>query len=387
MPTASPSSASFLSPQSIMTNPAANDAARAILLQNALRQSIALAPQTGLNGGQTGIFRLQNYGILTSIDLLVTMTVTNNAASGGAALAPTQNYPYDLLSLIDLKDYAQVHRVHGSGMQIWRRNAVHGARVPYTVPTYAQGGIGAAQFAYPTSVANASIAAASSGTVQFYLRVPVSVGDLNLTGAMLMQAVTGESYLSISIAPNSATGSFDAPFVGDYSISNVQITPTQSFLQPQNDANGQPPPLPLADFATIYELAGDQTSNTDFAVNQNKFINFPDARIVHGMYLEFANGAYNYGNDLTSLEIVASGNNYLLRDPIDVWLMKLRETVGGDLGAGFYYYNCSRVPVKTDLLGQVQMALKPASLGANPYTRLMTESTYSVGMPLPGLGG
>ncbi len=366
-----------------LSNPVANAQARSLLLQSALRETLALSPKTGYAGGQSVRQLLENVGIITSIDVLVSMTVTNNAASGGAALIPSVMFPYNLISKIELRDYNNTVRIQCTGVQLIQRNAIHRGRIPYAADTHAEGETNGSPFAYPTSVTAGSIAAASSGTVQFLVRIPVSIGETNTIGAMLMQAITGQVYCTVTLASNSATGGYDQPFTGNYSISNASVQMVQNYLQPQ----GAAPALPSMDLSTIYELNGSQQTNSDLAVGQPKYVNFPDARIVHGLYTTFYNGALNYGTDLQSLLIRASGNTQLITDPPTLWIMRLREHLGADLMPGFYWYNTSRVPVLTNYLGQMQMVFTPSSLGSNPYLDVMSENTYMSGTPLPGIGG
>ena len=367
--------------QQALTNPAANAQARAMLMQSALRETLALSPKTGYSGGQTVRQLLENVGIITSLDVIVSMTVTNNSTT--AALVPSIMFPYNLIDKITLVDYNQTTRIQVSGVQLIQRNAIHRLRIPYAAVSHSQGETSGGSYAYPTSTTAGAIAASSSGTVEFLVRVPVSIGEQNTIGAMLMQAITGQVYCNVSIAPNSTTGGYDQPFTGNYSITNAQVQMVQNYLQPQ----GAQPALPSADLSTIYELNGAQQTSSDLAVGQKKFVNFPDARIVHGLYVTFYNGALNYGSDLQSLEVVASGNTNLITDPPLLWFMRLREHLGADLMPGFYWYNTSRVPVLTNYLGQVQMVFKPSSLGSNPYLAVMSENTYMSGTPLPGIGG
>lgn len=382
-------SGNTMTPQNIMANPALNAQARNILLYGdgganpgALRQTLALNANTGYVGGNKISQKLENLGILTSLGLLVSMTVTNNAASGGAALVPSVGFPYNLISRYTLRDYANLTRVQASGLQLWLRNSIHRGRTAYGSDTLDEGKV-SSTFAYPTSLAQGAIAAASSATVQFYMKLPVSVGDMNTVGAMLMQAITGQVFAELEIAANDATGGFDKPFTGNYSITNVSAQFIQSYLQPQ----GPNPILPYRDLSTVYELNGNQPDTTGMAVGLPKFLNFPDARIVHGMYLIFANGGYNYGSDLTSLKVRASGNTYLRTEPPIEWIMELRDMIGRDLMPGFYFFSSSRVPVITNLLGQVQIELVPSTVNTGAYTDIMSESTYQVNTPLPGLGG
>lgn len=386
---ATPTSSTSLTPANIMANSALNAQARSILLfgdgasnPGALRQTLALNPNTGYVGGNKISQKLENLGILTSLGMLVSMTVTNNAASGGAALVPSIGFPYNLIDTFTLRDYANLTRLQMTGLQLWLRNSIHRGKTAYGAVSLAEGAAGT-NFAYPTSDTQGAIAAASSATVQFFMRIPVSVGDMNTVGAMLMQAITGQVFAEATIAADSTTGGFDSPFTGNYSITDVSVQFVQSYLQPQ----GPNPILPYQDLSTVYELNGKQPDTTNLAVNLPKYINFPDARIVHGMYLIFANGGYNYGSDLASLKIRVSGNTYIRTDPPTEWIMNLREDLGADLMPGFYFFSSSRVPVITNLLGQVQFELTPSLVNAGAYTNIMSESTYMVNTPLPGLGG
>lgn len=380
---AAPTSTQSLTQQSL-TNPAINAALRQQILSTALRESLLLSAKTGYNGGQKISQLLENVGILTSLDVLFSMTVTNNDASGGAALAPSVGFPYNLINHIELRDYSNTVRTQCSGVQLMQRNAVHNGRIPYAANSHAFGDItgSVGQFAYPTTETVGAIPAASSATVQFYMRVPVAISQNTTLAAMLMQAITGQVYLSATLAANSTTGAYDQPFTGDFSITNASMQVVQSYLQQQGAAQE----LPAADLQTIYELNGAQVTSDNLAVGQPKFIDFPNARIVHGMYATFYNGALNYGTDLTELSIRASGNTKLITDPPILWIMRQREMLGADLMPGFYYYSTARVPVLTNFLGQVQIEMKPSSLGTNPYVAVMSENTYTANTPLPGIG-
>ncbi len=369
-----------------LTNPTINAQLRASVMQSALRQYKMLSPATGYSAGQTARIRLQNVGILNSLEVLVSMTVTNNAASGGAALVPSVGFPYNLLRKVTTRDFAGKERVDLSGFNLYLRNAIHNGRAPYAVETLSEGGFTVTPQAYPTSSATGAIAAASSATIQFYVKIPVSISDGTTLGALLMQALTGEAFVEFQVAENHSTGGYDHPFTGDFSITNASFTVCQNYLQPQvNPTTGVNPltQLPGADLSTVYELK-ELSTNSDLAVGQSKYINFPNARIVHSVTSTFFNGALNYGTDLQSVKIIASGNTYLDERLPQLWIEKLRDRVAQDFPA-VYWSDHSRLPISTDLYGQVQQEFVPASLGSNPYIRTMFESTYMVNTPLPGL--
>ena len=375
-----------MSPQAILTNPAANAAARNVFLSTAIQQSFVNQPITGLAGvagSNTARQRLENYGILCAVDMLVSMTVTNNAASGGSALAPSPGFPYNLIDEVTFTPYnSQTERIFCSGLELFQRNAVHKARVPYGAVSLAEGSPGT-PMDYPTSATTGAIAAASSATVQFAMRIPISVGMLNTVGALFMQGISGDSYVSAKLALNNATGGLLLPFTGDYSISNASV----QFVQQYYQAQGANPILPLMDFSTVYELAGKKVSTTNFAANQDKFIDMPNSRIVHGTYVRFYNGGFNYGTDLNKLELRSSGNTTIDNNPPLLWILRQREMLGADLLPGWYYYSSARVPIETNLLGQFQIVLNPNVVNSGIQTETMFESTYMVNQPLPGIGG
>lgn len=365
-----------------LTNPAQNLANREGLFASALDMTLALSPQTGINGGQTVRQLLENVGILQSLDVLVSMTVTNNAASGGTALTPSAGFPYNLIDKITFTDYNRVDRVSVTGTELWMRNCFRGGKIVYAAQDFVVGSPNNnSVFSMPTSYSSGSIAAASSATVSLYFRIPVSMSRLTTMGALLMQGNGAQAYCSVTLAANSTTGGYNYPFTGDYSISNGTVQITQQYLQPQ-DANA---PLPAMDLSTVYELSGNQPTSDNIAVGQPKYINIPNARTVHGIYVTFANGAYNYGSDLTSLKIRASGNTYLNSSPVDVWLMKQRDMLGSDFIPGRYFADFARTPITTNYVGQFQIELVPSSVGTNPSVNPLFESTYMVGTQLPGM--
>lgn len=367
-----------------LTNPAQNIANREGIFASALNMSLALSPQTNVNGGSTVRQLLENVGILQALDVVVSMTVTNNAASGGAALVPSAAFPYNLVNKIVFTDYNRVDRVNVSGAELWMRNCFRGGKIAYAGNSYAQGAPNDNNgYAYPTNATTGAIAAASSATIELLFRVPVSMSRMTTMGALLMQGNGAQAYCSTTLANNSSTGGYDHPFTGNYSITAGSVQVVQRYLQPQNAAA----PLPAMDLSTVYELAGNQPTSDNIAVGAPKYIDIPNARTVHGVYLTFANGAYNYGSDLTSLKIRASGNTYLNTDPLPVWLIQQRDLLGGDFIPGRYFADYSRTPITTNYVGQFQMELIPSSVGTNPAVDPMFESTYMVGTQLPGMGG
>lgn len=381
MATAAPASNTNLTLASL-TNPAQNLANREGIFASALNMSLALSPATGVTGGSTVRQLLENVGILQALDVIVSMTVTNNAASGGAALVPSAGFPYNLVNKIVFTDYNRTDRISLTGDELWARNCFRGGRIVYAANSFSQGAPNDNNgFPFPSSATQGAIAAASSATLDLLFRVPVSMSRMTTMGALLMQGNGAQAYLSTTLANNHSTGGYNYPFTGNYSITNGSVQVVQKYLQPQNAAA----PLPAMDLSTVYELAGNQPTSDNIAVGAPKYIDIPNARTVHGVYLTFANGAYNYGTDLTSLKIRASGNTYLNTDPLDVWLIQQRDMLGSDFLPGRYFADYSRTPITTNYVGQFQIELIPSSVGSNPSVNPVFESTYMVGTQLPGL--
>jgi len=375
-----------MSPQNILTNPQANAMARAVFLQSAIAQSFPQQPVNGLAGtagNNVARIRLENYGVLYAIDALVTLTLTNSGAAVFGAVSP--GFPYTLLDEVSFTPYnSQTSRIFCSGLELMQRNAVHKARIPYSDASFAYGDTSGGAMDYPTTpAAAAALAAGASMTVAFAVRIPIAVGALNTVGALFMQGISGDSYVEAKLALNNAVGSALLPITGDYAITNASV----QFIQQYYQAQGPSPLLPLMDFSTVYELAGKKVSTSNFAANQDKFIDMPNSRIVHGTYIRFYNGAYTYGTDLNKLEIRSSGNTTIDNNPPLLWILRQREMLGADLLPGWYYYSSARVPIETNLLGQFQVVLNPNVVNAGIQTSTMFESTYMVNQPLPGIGG
>lgn len=361
---------------------AQNAAARANLLATSLRYT-KTSPAVVTTGGGLVNIKLVNVGLLTSVDLLFTITVNN---AGAAAATPTVGFPYNLIRNIQFKDYNGTYRVNTTGRHLANLQSIRHGKPWQVAFTPAQGNYTGSQIAYPTSAAT-TIAGSSSETVNFWLRVPLAYDPKsNLQGMVYMQATLGECYINITPEFN-FQNTYDSPFTGatnaqSITITNWSVTMTQNYLQPQIYTNQT---VPFMDIQTVYEI-NQYTTSSNITPNQQVFINYPNSRNVLAMYSIYGNGsAYTYGTDMISFVTQLSANTTIRDDSPTLKFQKLREHLKMDAHPGLYYSDHREIPISTSMFGQMQDVAIPSVVNANAYFDIQTESFYTVGLTLPGL--
>ncbi len=359
----------------------ANAQIRQILLGSAprMRKNLGTTVASGL--GTTTRIKLFNVGLITSVQLAVTCPITIGTAA--ATLSPRG--PYNLISRVRLTDYDGTDRVNWSGFQLFVINCVR-ARIPYgynNADVAVAGGIITNPSA-PTAVGN--------GTIQFLLDVPVAYDpESDLRGMILAQTAVGDLYLSIDWAANLYTnGNIDAVYDGAATttvvlngVTGPSVQVWQEYLLPQQV--GGKLPLPTIDLQTVYELAGNLRYSSNIAQNQATQLNYPNVRSVIGGYFNYLNGQAMNANDLTELDLVANGNNYLRQDSLYSQQIRQRNYLTGDIAPGTYWYLHRSKPIETALYGNVQAYITPSNVQAGAAFEVGFESFYTKGSALPGI--
>lgn len=375
--------ANQLSPQEIAQQ---NAGLRAALLQSAPRMRKNVATATAAVGGTTRI-KLFNVGVLVKLLLRVTADIT----IGTAVATASTKAPYNLISRVRLTDYDGTDRVNLSGFQLWVLNCI---RVDNFYGINNGGSITAvlSNPAVPTAVGN--------GQVAFFIEIPVAFDVDNpivqlqdLRGAIMCQTAVGEMYLNIDwITSLYANGDVDSLYSGGATTTVVgqnstpiTVTLWQDYLLPQAIGNRGQIPLPGIDLMTVYELNGNIKSSDNIAVNTEKLISYPNVRSVIGAYFNFVSAAA-LSNNVSSVRLIANGNNILMDNTGLSQLFYQREYLQTDAVAGVYFRLHREHPIETALFGNVQMGLTPSVVGANPYWELAFESFYTKGQALPGIG-
>lgn len=365
-----------------------NGQLRNILLSSAPRMRKVLGTFPGLLG-QTTRVQLFNTGLVTGCQIQVTCPITIGVANAVASARA----PYNLISRIRLTDYDGTDRVNWSGFQLFVLNCVR-MRMPYGYnndgPIVNAGGstiLGGivTNPSTPTQVGN--------GTIQFLLDVPLAYDpEADLRGMILAQTAVGIMYLTIDWATSLFTSNvLDAVYVSPANTTvamaagntGPSVIVWQEYLMPQA-VNGQLP-LPVIDLQTVYELAGNVRDNSNLAAAMAKLISYPNVRSVIGAYFAYMNGTAMLGTDLTELDLIANGNNFLRQDTQLSQQIRQRNFIGGDIAFGTYWFLHRTKPIETALFGNIQASITPNLVNASALFEFGFESFYTKGSALPGL--
>lgn len=367
---------------------AQNAALRNILLSSAPRMRKNIGSFTGALG-QTTRIQLFNTGLITNCQINVTCPVT----IGVAMAVASPRAPYNLIQRIRLTDYDGTDRINWSGFQLFVLNCVR-MRMPYgwnndgpivnANGSTILGGIITSP-SLPTGVGN--------GTIQFLLDVPLAYDpEADLRGMIMAQTAVGVMYVSIDWAAALFTANnLDSVYTGagtttvtmQAGIAGPTVQLWQEYLMPQA-VNGQLP-LPAIDMQTVYELAGNIRDNSNLAINTPKLLNYPNVRSVIGAYFNYLNGTVMLATDLSELDLVANGNNYLRQDTLVSQQIRQRNFLTGDIAPGVYWFLHRTKPIETALFGNIQAYLTPTLVNANAAIEFGYESFYTKGSALPGL--
>jgi hypothetical protein len=369
----------------------ANTQNRAALLHSGTRMRKNLGVKPAVPGAKLR-FKLDNIGVLTSVDFVVTCTVNITAPttiSNSSAEA--------LLPLVALQDYDGVYRVQSSARQLRQLNSYKMRQLKdafaRTFDSDTAGTPAPLGEALLRKVPTANNAAAP---FRFGGRIPVAYEpNTDLRGAIVTQTVRGELYVEFTPAALILGADDDSVYKAGTAVINagtLNIQVFQNYIMPQaigNDSNGNPViPIPAQDVVTVYELAGAQSSNANLAVNQDAKYPYPNVRTIMSALFTFMNGGVlNYGTDLVHFNIRANGTTDLIQDDGLSILDRQRNLLGGCDGlAGTYLADSRQVPIETSLFGNVEADLMPSSVaGGNTYVEFMYESFYLKGTQLPGI--
>lgn len=360
---------------------------RAALLQSAPRMQKNVLTVTSPVGGSSRL-KLFNVGVLTKLLLRVTADLT----IGVAIAVPSAKAPYNLIQRVRLTDYDGTDRCNLSGFQLWVLNCIRWQNF------YGQNN----SVAITAVLANPSVPTAiGAAQVAFFIEIPVCFDVDNpvvqlqdLRGAIMMQTAVGEMYLNIDWITSliSVAGDVDSLYSGagtttvvGQNAAPITCTMWQQYLLPQAIGGSGMVPLPGIDLMTVYELNGNVRSSDNLAVGTEKLINYPNVRSVIGIYLNYVS-AGALSSQLTSLRMIANGNNILIDNSGLSQLFYQREILQTDLLPGVYWRLHRDHPIETALFGNVQLGFTPSVVGANAYVEQGYESFYTKGSALPGIG-
>lgn len=335
--------------------------------------------------GRTTRVKLFNVGVITKLVLDVTAQVT----IGTAVAAPSTKAPWNLINRVRVTDYDGTDRVNISGFQLFllncrRRSAYYShansaATAVYTNPKV------------PTAVA--------TDNIQFQIEIPLAYDVDNkviqlrdLRGAIMAQTAVGEMYLNIDWTTSLyANGDVDSVYSGAatttvvLAANGIQTTVFQHYILPQVVGNSGQIPLPQVDLMTVYELAGNLRSSDNFAVGQEKLLSYPNLRSVIAAHFSYVQATTLTSGKIDTVRLIANGNNVMRERTERKQLYEQRVALDGDGIAGCYFLDHTAKPIETALFGNVQLGVKPNTVGATPYLEVLYESFFTKGMALPGV--
>lgn len=348
-----------------------------------MRKNLGVFP---LTLGQKTRVKLENIGILTSVDFVVTCQLNITApltvsATGAEAILPT----------VVLNDYDGTSRVQVSARQLRMLNSLKARQLIEGFYSEFDADTGANN-ASPIGRALLRQVPTANGATQpfrFSGRIPVAYDpNSDLRGAIVMQTIYGECYCEFTPAAAFVGADADSVYTAGAAAVvagtfNVQVF--QNYIMPQKV--GGVLPIPQQDVVTVYELAGTLKSSSNLAVNQDDKFPYPNVRQVMSAIFTYVNGgALNYGTDIAKIILQANSNTNLLEDDGLSILDRQRRILGCDGLGGTYYFDSRRVPVDTQLYGNVQAILTPNNVSAgNTYVEYLFESFYLKGQQLPGV--
>jgi hypothetical protein len=344
----------------------ANMNARNNLLATGVRMVKPMQAVTGAVGSQMMI-PLDRSGILTAVELHVSLDVTVSATLTASGVAP-----YNLLRSVKYTDFAGVDRTLVSGPILYALDCVRNQTLYGNAPT---------GFRDTTlSLLNTPV---ETGTLEFIVRIPVAYSETDLTGAVLAQTAVGQHYVTIQLAP-ALVGS--DPWLYPYTAgtetagNNVSVTAYMEYIQPQGLLG-----LPVLDLSTIYGVEGNYTTSDNLSSGQDKYLNYPNMRSVLSAIFAYDNAALNPGTDISRIRVVANSNVQIMDGTPEYYLNKVRNALKGDLPAGLYYLGSRMNPINTTLYGNVQLAFTPSDVQSGAYVPYAFEVKYPSGQPLPGI--
>ena len=332
--------------------------------------------------------KLTNVGVLTRMLFEVTATITN---SSGAAIAitPSPAAPWNLISWLKVKDFTGTEFINLTGLQLFNLNCIRlmkkagfsmafAGDAAYSVPVYSLP-------AFPTSVP-----ANGTATVKFLISCPIAYApNSDLTGAILMQSVTGQMYTEI-IWNNSIFGADDDSVYNSGVNANLTTSINCEIVQEYRGvvSSGGNIVLPEIDLGTVYELNGTYKDTSGIVAGVAKKIPYSNFRTVLTKQLQFMNGGVLAAGSVTNLQLVANSNQFYQTFTEDQLAQRMREALGFDITPGCYHFSTRDHPIETVLYGNIELWFQPSAVSTgNTYIAQLEENFYPRGATLTSIGG
>lgn len=369
--------------------PTQNLQARQMFLQNSQPMNQNLGTFGPYAPGARLYEKLVNVGVLTRLLFEVTATITNSSTAA-IPVTPSPAAPWNLISWLKVKDFTGTEFINLTGLQLFNLNCIRLMRKAGFSMAFA----GDSAFTVP--VYNlpefpSSIPASGSATLKFLVSCPIAYApNSDLTGAILMQSVTGQMYTEI-LWNNSIFGVDDdsvySSGVNANLSTSIQCEIVQEYRGVVAGASGAIV-LPEIDLGTVYELNGTYKDTSGIVAGVAKKIPYSNFRTVLTKQLQFMNGGVLEAGNVTALQLVANSNQFYQTFTESQLAQRMREALGFDITPGCYHFSTREHPIETVLYGNIELWFTPSNVSTgNTYIGQLEENFYPRGATLTSIGG
>lgn len=339
------------------------------MLQQIFAQTFQPANQTQVNVPP------QNVGLIKGFLVKLTATVTNPGA-GSSLLSLTPFGPANLLQSLVFTDLQNYQRINTPGWHIALLDSVKQGR-PFLSSTPSDSPM-AFGSNYTVIKAPATIATGASGNVSMYYWVPLAYSDTDLSGAIYANVVNATMNMQLNlptsaqaVVANTADPTLamyqGAGAVAGVTLSNVNITVYQSYLDQLPVANNGAMILPALDLNTMYELKN--TAINALAVGQDNNVPYSNFRHFLSTSIIFdnaSNGVYPAaGTDVNYWSFRTANYTDTRKADPNTWAALARRKLMTDTPGGTYYFDHRDKPIYTTQTGNTNLILNPSTVNAN----------------------
>lgn len=324
------------------------------------------------------------FGLLKRFLLKITAPVT---APGGAALTLGPFGPSSLIDNIQMTDTANYlrHNTSAAHLQLIstaKRRRVFGAAFTSDTP-FGYGSNFQAVMSAP-----ATIPAGQTGTVHFYIEVPVSYTDHDLRGGIWLGVTNATMNLQWRLNSNmfANTGTTDATgalyISGDGNNGTLGTVTWQLYQNcldqvPRDQQNN--PILPWLDIGTNY--MAQLTPFNQPVANQDNPYPYPNFRDIMSTMAIYDNaGTLNTGSDIATWSIQTANTVNMEQVDPNTSALRTRGILGDDPPPGTYYFDHRHHPIYTLQYGNVALLLNPSSVNSGASVLLGLEMLAIAGM-------
>jgi P3 major capsid protein len=363
---------------------ASNQQARRLILQGGVVGGVFVPPAVDMWQPQPVVlpaspgpgtvinFIPRNVGLVKRLIFRFTATVTAGATTTQTL---TKFGLQNLISNVAFWDLGNNQRIntgswHLTAISSAKRRQVFGSAVTTDTP------LGYGNNNNRTMFAPSTIAANGNSQIVFQLEIPFVKNDTDLRGAIYADVTQANMQVQVTLNPNMFVTSTADPSLAMYqsggtdlaSLSGVSVQVFQNYLDqlPRISQNGALIPiLPQQDIGTAYMLTNSVSALP--VVNQDNSAAFVNARTYESVTFYYDNnGTLNVnGSDLTYIQLQSANfTNIYNLDGGMISLME-RNVLQDDFPAGMHYLDLRHRPIDTNQYGNMQLVIKPSSVGGS----------------------